>query len=255
MKRQLGLFLAVLLAAFVASSASAQVITVTQFDATAGGVNIQAQWNLGPDPCCPPANVRWIQNIKLKNLDGTPKNDVTGYINRPNFIDPLPDQPPGGWDALPWYDVTYNTAADRTTNTNRQNGAGAFFNDSPNGWGPFGPMDFCAFTAVVCITPSTTGAGGTAKYLGGFSWGFRVAANGTVTKLALAGMPNNAATIGMFNTALQETYSPQSFKDWSMVLGDANCQLTFQPVPEPGTMALCAAAIGIAVKRRRRKVA
>lgn len=239
----------------------AQSLNVTQY-ATHGnaGVNIQADWDLGSSTCCDPANVRWIQNIKLKNLDGTPKNNVPGYINRPNFIDPLPDQPGGPWDTLPWYDVTYGSAADRNSNTNRiANGSGRFFNDSPGGWaGAWGALDFCAFTAVVCID----GANKTASYLGGFSWGFRVAADGTTTKFALAQMANNAATINMFNTALHinsgtsdPNYNPASFREWTMQVGDVNCQLNFNPVPEPGTMALCAAAVGIAARRRRRQVA
>ncbi|MCB8931928.1 MAG: PEP-CTERM sorting domain-containing protein [Fimbriimonadaceae bacterium] len=236
----------------------AQSLNVTQYATHGnGGVNIQADWDLGSSTWCDPANVRWIQNIKLKNLDGTDKNNVPGYINRPNFIDPLPDQPGGPWDTLPWYDVTYGSAADRNTNTNRiANGSGRFFNDSPAGWGPFGPMMFCAFTAVVCIDNTAK----TASYMGGFSWGFTVAANGTVTAKPLLQMANNQATVDMFNTALHinttdANYNPATFREWSMTLGDANCQLTYNPVPEPGTMALCAAAIGVAAKRRRRKVA
>lgn len=233
----------------------AQTLNVTQY-ATHGnaGVNIQAHWDVPSSwSCCDPANMRWLQNIKLKNLDGTPKNNVQGYLNRPDFIDPLPDQPPGGWDTLPWYDVTYGSAADRTANTNRiANGSGRFFNDSPGGWaGAWGALDFCGFTAVVCINDATK----TAEYLGGFSWGFRVAANGTVTKFALAAMANNAATVGMFNTALQKSYSPATFSEWTVNVGDPNCQLTFNPVPEPGTIALCAAAVGLAAKRRRRRAA
>ncbi len=226
---------------------SAQTLNVTQFTPSTaqGGVNIQATYDQGPSPWCPDANVRWLQRILLKKGDGTTrKDDVPGYPVG-DFIDPQPTQPGGPWDNNPWYDVTYNSAADRASDTNRQGGKGKFFNDSPTGWGPFGPMYFCAWTAVVCIDTATKKA----SYMGGFTWGFCVSATGGVTGIAPAALSNTAATAGIFNGALG--MGPASFKEWSVIPGDQNCQLTFSSVPEPASLITVAVAMGALVLRRR----
>lgn len=224
-------------------SAWAQTLNVTQFNAPAGqgGVNIQADYDLGANPWCLPTDVRWLQRILLKNPDGTTNNGVPGYPSG-DFIDPQPTQPGGPWDNNPWYDVTYNSAADRASNTNRQNGAGRFFNDSPGGWGPFGPMQFCAWTAVVCINTENN----IATYMGGFTWSFSVGATGAITATAPAALGNTEATTGLFNNALQN--GPAGFRAWTLNTGQADCQLTF--VPEPATMV--ALGLGVAALLRRR---
>lgn len=230
----------------VALSAMAQTIKITKFTpgTPAGGLSIQAQYDQGATPWCPDANVRWLQRILLKNADGTPKTNVPGYP-KADFIDPQPTQPGGPWDNDPWYDVTYNSAADRNTDTNRQNGKGKFFNDSPGGWGPFGPMYFCAWTALVCIDDTTKKA----KYMGGFTWGFCVSATGGITQITYASLGNTDGTMGIFNTALGS--GPAGFKAWTIEKGDPQCQMTV--VPEPSSfVALGAAALGLVVRRRRK---
>ncbi len=235
-----------LLAAFVAQAYS-QVLRITQFDVSnaQGGLNIQADYS-GIDPqCCDPANVRWLQRILLLDGNGNRLDTVNGYPIG-DFIDPQPTQPPGGWDGDPWYDVTYNSAADRATDTNRQNGAGAFFNDSPGGWRPFGPVSFLAFTAVVCINSTTKEA----AFLGGFTWGFNIPAqNGNVSGILPGILGNTQATATMFNDSIALGAFANS--GWRVVVGDPNCQLTVQSVPEPMTMALSLAAGGLAVRRLR----
>jgi hypothetical protein len=242
-----GLFtISIAVAAF--GTAIAQTLTVTRFDVqqTRGGLTIQAEYDLGPNPCCPPERVRWLQRILLTDAAGNRKDNVPGYPIG-DFIDPQPTQPGGPWDNLPWYDVTYNTAADRNTDTNRQGGRGRFFNDSPGGWGPFGPMCFSAWTAIVCIDETTK----TAEYMGGFTWGFCVAANGTISGVAPAALANNAATAAIFNGSL--ALGPASFREWSVRPGDPNCQLTFSAVPEPATMTAMGMAFAAMVLRRRRR--
>ncbi len=119
-----------------ASTAMAGAISVTQYEAdqAQGGVDIQAEYDPADfEDVCPPENIRWLQRILLKDDMGNQKNDVPGYPSG-NFIDPQPNQPGGPFDNDPWYDFTYNTAADRNNNVNRQNGAGPFFIDTPGGW-------------------------------------------------------------------------------------------------------------------------
>lgn len=237
-----------IVALLVVQASFAQTLKVTQFagSTTQGGVNIQAQYDQGATPWCPDANVRWIQRIKLTKGDHTTqKDDVPGYPSG-DFIDPQPTQPGGPWDNDPWYDVTYNSAADRTADTNRQGGKGKFFNDSPGGWGPFGPMYFDAWTAVVCIDTTTKKA----AFMGGFTWGFCVSATGGITAIAPAALGNNAATAGIFNGALGS--GPAGFKAWSVTTGDPQCQLTFSTVPEPSSFLVLAGAGLVLVSRRRR---
>lgn len=233
---------------FLLQSSFAQTLKVTQFagSTTQGGVNIKAEYDQGASPWCPDANVRWLQRIKLTKGDHTTqKDDVPGYP-KGDFIDPQPTQAGGPWDNDPWYDVTYNSAADRNTDTNRQNGKGKFFNDSPGGWGPFGPMYFDAWTAVVCIDSTTKKA----TFMGGFTWGFCVSATGAITSIAPAALGNTDATAGIFNGSLG--LGPDSFKAWSVGKGDAQCQLTFSSVPEPSSFVALASAGLVLVLRRRR---
>lgn len=223
--------------ATMAEPARADLINITQYDVNqaGGGLNIQANYDLtGSGITCDPANIRWIQRILLKDGNGNQKDNVPGYPSG-NFIDPQPGQPGGPWDTLPWYDVTYNTADDRDNDVNRQNGAGAYFNDSPNGWGPFGPMSFNATTAIVCINSANC----TFQILGGFTWGFSVAADQTITAIpTVIGLMNDAATRKLFNDALD--LGPASFSKW-------------QAVPEPSSVLLISVGLaGMRLVRRRR---
>lgn len=232
-------------------SVFAQTLRVTTYGVVQNpaGANIQAEYTQGDPPWCPPERVRWLQRVHITNPDGTTKNNVPGYPNG-DFIDPQPTQPGGPWDNQPWYDVTYNSAADRNTDTNRQNGAGRFMNDSPRGWfGTWGPLCFTACTAVVCIDPATN----TASFMGGFSWGFCVDGAGVVSQIAPSALANNAATMAKFNGALGT--GPATFRAWTLAAGDPNCQLTFSAVPEPGTMAVLGLALLGFARRRRSKTA
>ncbi len=228
------------------SSSWAQTLKVTRFvDNGRGGVEIQAEYDQGKDPWCKDENVRWIQRLLLKQGDGkTEKTDVPGYP-KASFIDPQPTQGGSTFDNLPWYDFTYGSAADRAANQNKLNGGGKFFNDTPAGWGPFGPMYFCAWTAVVCTDTATKKA----SFMGGFTWGFCVSATGAISLISTTTLGNNDDTVGIFNTALGS--GPDSFKDWSLTKGDDKCQLTVTSVPEPTSLVALACA-GLLVLRRRR---
>jgi hypothetical protein len=212
------------------------VVTRCEVNQAGTGVNVQAEYTLDPGIDCPPENLRWIQRILLKDPMGNTINTIPGYPNG-DFIDPQPNQPPGGWDTEPWYDVTFNSAADRAANTNRQNGAGRFFNDSPNGWGPFGPMSFCATTAIVCINMANC----TAVLLGAFTWGFSVAADGTITKMAAMAMTDPATVVTELNGALRN--GPDTFSKWTIQQNPSGQYLGFRMIPEPSTLVL--ALIGV----------
>lgn len=225
---------------FASAEARADLITISQYDVNqaGGGVNIQANYDLtGTGITCDPANVRWLQRILLTDGTGAQKNDVPGYPSG-NFIDPQPMQGGGTFDNNPWYDFTYNTAADRTAGTNQQNGAGAFYTDSPSGWGPFKPITFSATLELVCINSADC----TGVLLGGFTWGFSINMAGTVTKIPIGNAPPNDATATVFNDALQ--LGPKSFSKWRV-----------RSVPEPSSVALMGlglAGAGMAAARRRR---
>ena len=258
MNRKLSSLFLVGLFVMAFQAVNAQTLTVTQWNThngvpgppiTGGGANIQAEYAGIPVACCPPENVRWLQRIVLRDGTGAIMKDGSIYPKR-DFIDPQPTQPPGGWDALPWYDVTYDLKTDRSADTNRRNGAGPFMNDSPNGWGPFGPMSFNATTAVVCVS------GKNATLLGAFQWGFSVAANGTVTgsPATPTGVTADQALADMFNTSLANGAFHSATDPWVVKKSTDDCRLTFSyaPVPEPATMMLCAAGLAAAARRRRK---
>ena len=242
--------LALSIVVMTTTTAFSQTISVTKYGGSnaQGGISIQAEYDQGPNPWCLPENVRWLQRILLKKGDGvTQKDDVPGYPSG-DFIDPQPGQPGGPWDNSPWYDVTYNSAADRNSSMNQQGGKGRFMNDSPSGWGPFGPMYFCAWTAVVCIDTTTKKA----SYMGGFTWGFCVTATGGIVGNTVQPLLNDAATAGIFNGALGK--GPAGFKEWSVMPGDPQCQLRLNAVPEPSAM-LMLGGLAAGVMRRRKRAA
>lgn len=237
---------AVGLMATMSGLASAQ-IAITQFQANqaGGGMNIQAHYVVPPSFCCPPERLRWFQIIQLKDGNGNPKTIPPWYPNA-TFVDPQPAQPGGPWDNDPWYDVTYNSAADRTTDTNRQNGKGRFMNDSPAGWTPYGPMSFNATTLVVCIDEAAK----TFRYVGGFTWGFNVAAppaNPAISLINWAPIGDSAALRNFANGALAN--GGGNMPQWSMV---ENTACTLNTIPEPASMAALAMGLGVVLKRRRK---
>ncbi len=228
--------------AAVALEARADLINITQDDVNqaAGGVTIKANYDVaGIMGLCPGGNIRFIQQVSLTDGSGNPKNGVPGYPNS-NFIDPQPNQGnPGDFDNQPWYDATYNNAANRDANTNRQYGSGSYYYDKPAGWGAFKPVMFSATAAVVCIDTSNC----TFQILAGFTWGFSIAADGTVTNIpAMTTVMNDAATRKLFNDSLAT--GPATFSKWKAV----------QSVPEPSSIVLAGLGlVGLRTLRARRK--
>lgn len=232
------------------ATANAQIY-VTQYakNEAGGGANIQANWVRPATFCCAESDMRWFQVIELRDGAGALKNNVPGYPNG-RFVDPQPNQPPGGWDNLPWYDVTYGSAADRTANTNMiSNGSGRFMNDSPQGWKPFGPMSFNATTLVVCIDQQNKKF----RYIGGFTWGFTVAAppaNPAISLHALTQVNDSAALRNLCNSALGSADPNSEMRQWSMI---ENTACTLGVVPEPASLAALGLGSAAFIRRRRRK--
>lgn len=228
--------------AVVSVEARAQSLTVSKFNwSTAqGGVNIQAEYDQGPNPCCPPENVRWIQNVKIRDAAGNIRNDIPGYPNG-DFTDPQENGPGGPWDSDPWYDVTYNSAADRSSNTNRQGGRGRYYNDSPQGWGPFGFLSFNATTALVCIDTNNFKA----DIMAVFSWGFTISPTGTTSPIQPSPLGNTSATSGLFN-------SGAGLAPWTVQPGDDDCQLPITAVPEPSAFAALSLGALMLLRRKAR---
>lgn len=243
--------------AWMGTDASAS-LNVTRYDVNqaAGGLTIHAQYDPADiDPeCCDPMNVRWIQRVLLTDGMGAQLNTVPGYPSG-DFIDPQQVQGPG-FDNLPWYDATYNTAADRNANMNRQFGAGPFYLDTPGGWLPFGPLTFSASTLLVCVDPVAKSF----EFLAGFSWGFSInAAMNMVTALPLMELADTAGLRMTINNSLG--LGQFAGQGWMMVQNsDEDCYLDVNFVPEPGTISLVmigVVAIGLSQARhlRRRQAA
>ncbi len=237
----------------VAASSARADLAVTMYAANqaGGGLDIQAQYDaadIDPD-CCDLDNVRWIQRVLLTDDMGNRVDTVPGFPNG-DFIDP---QTGGTFDNDPWYDFTYNTAADRATPANEQLGAGRFYNDSPSGWLPFGEINFEAMTLIVCVDFQNM----TFEFLGGFSWGFNINADqDLVTTMPLGILADTAALRGIFNDALDD--GDFASDGWEMVEGDVDCYVDVRVVPEPGTFALLGIGIttlGVPSLRRRYRAA
>ncbi len=221
--------------------ARADVINITEYAANQadGGLNIKADYDVDAiKGTCPPENLRYLQRVLLTDDMGKPKPLLPEFPNA-NFIDPQPDQGgPGSFDTDPWYDATYDTAADRDANDDRKFGAGRFYRDDPSGFKNDGPLIFSAITVIVCIDATTCRF----EILGGFTWGFSVAADKTITALkADTGVSNDEATRKIFNDAL--ALGPKSFSKWSAVAS----------IPEPSSLALFGlGAAGMRIARSRR---
>ena len=225
----------------LSTSGFAQKLKVTKADVFEGGMHTEAEYDLGTSPWCDAKNVRWLQNVQLCDKDGKIRNDVPGFPSG-DFIDP---QPGGTFDNEPWYDFTYNSDADRQVPKDHQGGKGPYFRDIPKGWAPFGEITFKAKLIVVCIDETKNEF----QYMGGFGWGFKVAADKkTTTKNGLANCPDSAELRKSFNDALGR--SPASFKKWKMVESDPRCRLQLV-VPEPTTMIALAAGVASLVRRRK----
>lgn len=194
-----------------------------------GGVDIIAHYrlngNFSKQDCCAQGDIRWLQRVT--------SSAATGFTPTPNrpFIDPRSDQP-GGFDNLPWYDATFGNLNDARTNQNRLFGSGNYFLDTPRVLLTRGPYSFFAQTLLVCIDEFTKRM----FALGGFSWGFEIAADQTtVTGLPITQIDDNAALRNDFNTALGI-----DFPGWTMIAATAACgpSCPYLNVPEPNSLAL-----------------
>lgn len=237
-----GFLIACLMAATAASWAQSFNVTKYFTRNPQGGVGIEAEYDLGPDwDCCPPEDIRWMQRIVLRDANGDVKNNVPGYPNG-DFIDPIPDQAGGPWDTLPWYDVTYTDAAHTS---GLQRGKGKYMEDYPSGWGPFGPMSFNAQTFLVCVDEDLEAF----CFIAGFTWGFSVAADGTITRHGAALFGDSPEFGAGVNAGLDRI---PDFEPWDYWGECADCpEFTLTVVPEPTTMT--AMVLGVLALARRRK--
>ncbi|MDX2038283.1 MAG: hypothetical protein SFX72_16660 [Isosphaeraceae bacterium] len=232
-------------------------IVIDKYDSVAdktggvGGVDIIAHYELNAEfakfkACFEEKNLFWLQKV-----DSSGETGFTPTPNRP-FIDPRSDQP-GGFDALPWYDATFATLADANANTNRKFGSGPFIMDTPRVLLERGPYSFKAETLLVVEKDKMI------AILGGFSWGFSIAADDmTVTKHPIAAIGDLAAAKTSFNTALAKDFPGYEIKDFEKIWPEVLRQgtPTVSLVPEPSTWVLGIASVaGLAPIARRRRAA
>ncbi|HWB53538.1 MAG TPA: hypothetical protein VG722_05070 [Tepidisphaeraceae bacterium] len=235
-------------------------LQVDSFAKSGYGVQIQAHYTLDANPCCPAANIRWIQLIQLTDNSGNAKTFMPEFPYA-NFIDPRPGQDigsPSTGDDAPWYDVTYNSATDTTL----RRGSGPYFYDKPSFLAGDAPMRFTATTLVVCVTPADSNnfdEGGSMTILGGFTWGFTLTGNpAKTTPIAPTAVTDNAALRTAFNNALQNNdpgNTPGDFPEWTVAANTGTCSLTvYVPLPGalPGGLVILSV---VAVMRRKGRLA
>jgi len=218
-----------------------------------GGVHIQLHF-------APNANfanqthvtdVRWLQRVD--------SSKATGFTPNPNrpFIDPRAGQIPEA-DNLPFYEFTYNNAADRASGANRvANGSGRFYTDSPRVLLNRSPYTFSGETLLVGIEGDI--ANKKLAILGGVAWSFTFAGavpGVTVTASNVTALADNNALRGNFNTALGLDFPgwtlipPAQWDDQVTITGGTT---TGSSIPEPSAMILSLSAIaGVLVLGRRR---
>ncbi|HWB53539.1 MAG TPA: hypothetical protein VG722_05075 [Tepidisphaeraceae bacterium] len=230
-------------------------IDITRYVPSDGGMEFKAEYTIDPDTLCPcpPENIRWLQLVQLTDsLTGKPK--LVGEFPYTTFIDPQMNQPGGPFDEEPWYDYTYNSDADRTDKKNQQNGAGAFFVDYPTLNDSDAPIQFKAYTILVCI-----GENQTATFLGGFTWGFTFSRDMVTRSLDVMPLSDSQNLRNMFNNGpggLEASY------DWTLA-ADADpddCPVTvseFGKAVVPAPESFLAGAIlcaSLTFGRARRKI-
>ena len=207
--------------------------------------------------CVTRDSLRWIQMLRLSKtvMFG---DSSTPDPNRP-FIDPrqgqfVPGAPGNKGDDLPFYDLTYPTAA--TVGQNDKvivNGSGVYMLDQPRIGLGARPFSFTAVTLLVSIHPNQQ-----LYVLGGVRWGFDVAGDflGSVTLRGPEYVAGNSALITPFNRALA-----QDFPGWEIKLPKDLCpdvqpavDLRTTPVPAPPAGVLVAVG-GLVLIARRQKAA
>jgi hypothetical protein len=147
----------------------------------------------------------------------------------------------GVGDGLPFYDITYNSVADRNTPANEvHNGSGPLYNDSPRVLLTRGPYSFMAETLLVCIEPDMM-----LGILGGVKWGFDIAADmTTVTPHAMMALGDTMAIRDAFNTALALDFPGWTIKPSTTLWPDEQPQVGLT-VPETRSASLLLMAMTI----------
>jgi hypothetical protein len=201
-------------------------------DGRYGAVNLTAFYRLDDafyqQTCCTESDLRWIQRLTLSSsIPG-----LTPDPNRP-FIDPWnPDQPPGGFDNLPFYDATYNNFTDIGNMSLWQRGRGPIMVDTPKVLISRAPVIAKFETLVVCVEdPMLMGI------LGGFEWGFIIRADGTVGCMLPTELTDFDLLETNFNQALAQDYDGWRIGAASALWPDMTLRLRF--VPEPSGVILC----------------
>lgn len=181
------------------------------------------------DPACP-HNLRWIQSV----TDG--KNTI-GQNNgtAPPYLDPFQRD-----DKLPWYwTEAENSGADGTNGTN---GPGSRFFDFAR-QDPANNGNFIKFeTALVCVD------GLKISFLKGFTWGYKVNADGTSTVDPFAWLNAPTASLTGPTTAWDGTMNNAGGGTPVGYMFAATCDCPC--VPEPSSALLAATALAAFGRRR-----
>lgn len=120
------------------------------------------------------AQLRWIQTI-------TTNKPARGCTSP--YVDPWPN--PDGSSPYYWDDTDATSGADYGIDGRRNsNGKDLWFEDLPSRSKAGAPVDWCAVLCLTCVK-----ADGTNVPIACFSWGFTIAADGTVTKKDATSLP------------------------------------------------------------------
>jgi len=194
--------------------------------------------------------LRWLQLLSCSDDVGL----LTPRPNRP-FIDLrkgqlAPGHPNGEGDDLPFYDFSYPSLADARNNTNiKIDGSGTYLRDDPRAQIGQRSIRFDFQTLVVGIIEDQLLA-----TIGGFSWGFDVAADGKLTAVPIEGLKDDVIALGRFdamNTALRKDFTGWGLPSQKSYDKPDQYYFGLRVVPEPLSCALFAAGLALLVRSRR----